>query len=223
MTASPFDSDNIRGRVLLLEDASVFREMQCLLFQRAGYAVTVCDHLTGALAETVRQKFDVAVLNSDATGIDRPEFIQGLRRSHPALAIVYIAGALTVELTRDLTALGVRSVLQRPVNPIALMQKVDEAMGITVQPGASRIFVVPNGPAGSDHSAPPFGINGHSLSPFSSEPVPPFSAGSISPFSAPDIRPPFRTESASPFGARPESASPFRYESASPFLAARSR
>jgi CheY-like chemotaxis protein len=218
MTTSPFENDPARGRVLLLEDASVFREMQSLLLQRAGFAVTVCEGPASALSEAARQPFDVAVLNSDTPGLDRPEFIQALRRHRPSLAIIFVAGALTVELTRDLTSAGVRTILQRPVNPIALLQKVDEAMGITIQPGSSRMFSLPADASPTDHSAVP------SAGPSSPSQLPPFASDSSSPFGRSDTRPPFRADSTPPFGAVRSSAySPYRSQSISPFTAARAR
>jgi CheY-like chemotaxis protein len=219
MTSSPFEPVCTRGRVLLVESSSVFREMQCLLLQRAGYGVTVCDQSDTALAEGGKQPLDVAVLTSDVPGLDRPEFIGELRRQRPGIGLIFVTTSVTMALTRELMARGVSAVLQRPVNPAILMQTIDEAMGLTIRPGAPRYSELPIPAPSGAPSVSPFvstkSVDQTSAAPFISRSVAPFPPiGSIAPF---------RPESASPFAPRPYStgsgfsASPFRSVSPSPF------
>lgn len=216
MTTFSFETECIRGRVLLIEDASVFREMQSLLLRRAGYHVVTCEQPHLALHEASQQPFDVALLNSDASGIDSAEFFAALRRHQPKIAIIFVAAALTIELTREMTRAGVAAVLQRPVNPALLMEKIDFALGHAVRPGAPQFFATAPAPAPSVSSARGTSTSATTLDGNSTKSAPPFSIESAAPFPVPNSNPPFRTyDSAAPF--RPQSASPFSPQSASPF------
>lgn len=186
MTMSPFSSENIRGRILLVEDASVFREMQSLLLRRAGYAVTICDEPHLALLEASKQPFDVAVLNLDAPLIERPDFVATLRRHRPNIAIVYVALALTVEMTRALTSQGITAVLQRPVDPVVLIEKIDSAVGTTIRPNPSRLH--------ADAMAESPSHSGGTASAPEKESPSPFSNGSASPFTSFRSSHPFNAE-----------------------------
>lgn len=224
MTTFSFEPEYVRGRLLMIEDASVFREMQSLLLRRAGYLVATCEQPHLALLEASHQPFEVAVLNSDAPGIDSPEFFAALRRHRPKIAIIFVAAALTVELTRELTRAGAAAVLQRPVNPTLLMEKIDFALGYTVQPGAPQLFAGGSPTASSAECTPNIST---SVNAKPSESTPPFGGGSAAPFMPPQSNPPFRTyDSAAPFRMgsappfRPDSASPFSGASASPFVRA---
>jgi CheY-like chemotaxis protein len=213
MTTPPFESEPIRGRILLVEDTSVYREMQCLLLQRAGYHVTTCEEAHFALLESSKRPFDVTILNSDSAGLDRPEFLAGLRRHLPALAMIYITKTLTTDQTRDLVACGVALVLERPVPPVELLQKIDQLLGITLPPAAPRHYIEPAPTETSNvASNPPFPAAG-STPPFESTPL--FTSRS---------NPPFRSDTAYPFFAITpsiHSASPFDSVSASPFAVRR--
>jgi CheY-like chemotaxis protein len=219
MTSSPFETVCTRGRVLLVEASSVFREMQCLLLQRAGYGVTVCDQSGAALAEATKQPFDVAVLTSDAPGLDKPEFLDALRRQRPGIGLIFVTTSVTMTLTRELMARGVSAVLQRPVNPAMLMQTIDEAMGLSIRPGAPRYAELPIPVPSGAPSASPF----VSAKPLDGASVAPFTPGSVALFPPIGSMSPFRPESASPFaphvytGGSSYSASPFRPASTSPF------
>ena len=210
MTTPPFPSERIRGRILIVEDASVFREMQSLLLRRAGYIVVTCDQPNLAVLEAATQPFDVAVLNSEAPGLDHPEFLHSLRRHRPQIAVIFVATALTVEVARDLTSHGVATVLQGPVDPTQLLLKIDEAIGAALKPAPS-IWYSADVPNYDSQSRSPFQAPGRVT-----ENSPPPSTGSSSaPFSSTSRRP----LAGSPFitGFSSYSASPFISTSASPF------
>lgn len=221
MNISNAEIDALRGRVLVVEDASVFREMQSLLMRKAGYEIVACESLDSALLEATRQTFDIIFLNSDSPGIDSADFLGKLRQLRPTPAILFMAAMLTVELTRELSRLGVAAVLQRPVNPQILIQKLDELSGAPAAPTPTNRYVVaspkvaPTRPLQADFAARHKNTNDvkGSVSPF-----PP--AASNPPFSAGKTATPFRPESAVPFSfgsAAPFTSSPFATHSVSPF------
>jgi CheY-like chemotaxis protein len=218
MTSSPFEPVCTRGRVLLVEASSVFREMQSLLLQRAGYGVVVCDQSDAALAEAAKQPIDVAVLTSDVAGLDQPQFLSELRRERPGIGLIFVTTSVTMMLTRELMARGVSAVLQRPVNPAMLMQTIDEAMGLSIRPGAPRYSELPIPAPSGAPSGSPF-VSAKPVEGSSS----PFISGAAAPFPPTGSMSPFRPASTSPFAPQPYiggsgySASPFRPASASPF------
>ncbi len=201
MTTTPFVPERVRGRILLIEDASVFREMEALQLRHAGYVVVTCDQPHLALLEAATQPFEFAVVNSDAAGLDRLEFLLTLRRHRPHIAIIFVAAVLTVEVARDLTANGVAVVLQRPVDPTQLLEKINEIAAAAMRPGSSLWSSLPEVPG------------------YDSQSRAPFAPGSTASFSTPGSRSPFRPDSAAPFTSAHygNSASPFRSTTASPF------
>lgn len=210
------ESECTRGRVLIVEAPSIYREMQCLLLRRAGYSVGSCDEPHIVLMEATREPYDVVVLNSDAPGLDSPEFLAHLRRLRSNAAIIYVAAALTVELTRELTRRGITAVLQRPVSPVVLIEKIDEITGMTMRPGTPHFHsetTVPTVPAaGSASPAPVPAATGRSRAAHAGD-----ASGSAASFLTWGSNPPIRTsDPASPLG----STSPFRSSANSPFQAA---
>lgn len=213
MTSSPFEPVCTRGRILVVESVSVFREMQTLLLQRAGYGVSVCEQIEEALAEAGKQAFDVAVLTCDAPGADQPPFLTALRQYVPHIGLIFVTNHVTMDMTRELMSRGVAAVLQRPVNPALLMQSIDEAMGLTVQPGAPRMHSALAIPESTEPArSPAVGYQPNSKT----DSFAPFPAGTSTPFPAANSASPFRAESASPFVVRTYAS----YDSATPFPAA---
>lgn len=211
MTTPSSQTERIRARILIVEDPSIFREMQSLLLRRAGYAVVTCDQPQLALLEAANQPFDVAVLNSEAPGLDHPEFLNSLRRHCPPIAVIFVASALTVEVARDLSSHGVATVLQGPIDPTQLLQKIDEAMGAALKPAPSIWYSAPEAPNYDSQSRSPF----RAPNEVRTGSQPPSAAASDS-TTAPGS---FRPLAGSPFitGYSGHTASPFISTSASPF------
>lgn len=232
MNIDSTENDGCRGRVLVVENASIFREMQSLLLRQAGYEVVTCETPESALRECSQQSFHVILLNADATGIDDPHFIAQLRPPGTHPAVLFIAAVLTVELTRVLTRAGVNAVMQRPVDLKALIGKIDELSGLAAPLPATRYVaeppkvdsVAPFQPdTGSTHdgelpdettrpeatpaSAPASRTVNSSIPPFQSNSSSPFTFGSSAPF---------RAGSQSPFRFEPSSTT-FRADSSSRF------
>lgn len=113
-------------RILVVEPASVYREMQALLLRQAGYRVESADDFTDAFRRATTEFYHIFVLNSDATDADHVEFARRIRSACPTLEVVVVASALTVEMTRALTAAGVRTILARPLHHATLEEKLHE-------------------------------------------------------------------------------------------------
>lgn len=144
MTYSPFPQVPLRGRVLIVEDASVYREMQSLLLRQASYDVVNCEDPIKALMTLSERICDAVVLNSDRPGVSAAEFITALRKERPSVAIIWITASLDADLARDMTRSGVSATLQRPVGPEQLIRKLDEVLGRSLSPHSGNCFAEPS-------------------------------------------------------------------------------
>jgi two-component system sensor histidine kinase/response regulator len=52
-----------RAHVLIVEDSSVFREMQSLLLRQAGYAISAHEHPHAALDAAKERAYDLVVVD----------------------------------------------------------------------------------------------------------------------------------------------------------------
>lgn len=201
--------------MLVVEAPSVFREMQALFLSHAGYDAISCDGPREAFELLHQQTFRALVLNNEGSILESAEFLVALRREHPAIAVVFVATALTLELTRDLTRLGITAILERPVSPQSLTRKLDEVLGLTMKPAAPAAFVVapvkdPEQPAPAPQTVT-VAVNTRSIpGTTKASPASPM-AWSTPPFtldqSSRNSTAPFTSYTASPF--RPASAAPF--------------
>lgn len=129
-----------RARVLVVEDSSVFREMQALLLRQAGYGVWSYESPAAALAEAAHQGFELAVVDYELPGMNGAEFMLALRQLKPGIPVIFVSGSLSVGLVSELTRQGASGIFRKPVNPRVLLEKIHETLNRTartVEPRAS--------------------------------------------------------------------------------------
>jgi DNA-binding NtrC family response regulator len=162
---SPSSKDAQRARILLVEDSSVFREMQVLLLGQAGFAVSGHENPNSALAAAKRQKFDLVVIDYELPEMNGHEFMHALRAIQPAIAVIFVSGSLTLELAIQLSSEGVAGIFNKPANPKTLLEKINETLFRHTRDTTVR---------GGSSSPLPAARRGNSNSPFSATPyVPP--------------------------------------------------
>jgi DNA-binding NtrC family response regulator len=149
-----------RAHVLIVEDSSVFREMQGLLLRQAGYAVSAHEHPEAALAAAKERAYNLVIIDYDLPGMNGQQFMHELRKILPDIAVVFVSGSLTLELAIQLSREGVAGIFNKPVNPKTLLEKINETLSRT----GSRDAALP----GRGSNAPlPAARRGNSNSPFS--------------------------------------------------------
>ncbi len=154
-----------RAHVLVIEDSSVFREMQCLLLRQAGYAVSDHEYPETALAAARQQKFDLVIIDYELPEMNGQQFMHELRKIQPNVAIIFVSGSLTLELAIQLGREGVAGIFNKPANPKTLLEKINETLSRT----GSRDAALP----GKGSSSPlPAARRGNSATPFQSPAVP---------------------------------------------------
>lgn len=155
-----------RAHVLVVEDSSVFREMQSLLLGQAGYAVSGHEHPQAALTAARQRKFDLVIIDYELPEMNGQQFMNELRKILPDIAIIFVSGSLTLELAIQLSRQGVAGIFNKPANPKTLLEKINETLSRTI----SRDAALP----GKGSSAPlPAAHRGSSNLPFVPAPIGP--------------------------------------------------
>lgn len=153
------EKTDARAHVLIVEDSSVFREMQGLLLRQAGYAVSGHEHPDAALAAAKERAYDLAIIDYELPGMNGEKFMHALRKILPDIAVVFVSGSLTLELAIQLSRQGVAGIFNKPANPKTLLEKINETLNRT----GSRDAALP----GKGSNSPlPAARRGNSNSPF---------------------------------------------------------
>ncbi len=117
-----------RAHVLVVEDSSVFREMQDLLLRQAGYQVSSHENPHAALAAAGKQAFELVVIDYELPDMNGEQFMHELRKLQPEIEVVFVSGSLTEELVVRLGTQRVSGIFHKPTNPKTLLEKIDETL-----------------------------------------------------------------------------------------------
>jgi two-component system NtrC family response regulator/two-component system nitrogen regulation response regulator GlnG len=117
-----------RAHILIVEDSSVFREMQGLLLRQAGFSVAGYEHPDTALAAAKERKFDLVVIDYELPGMNGQKFMHKLREILPTIKVIFVSGSLTLELAVQLSREGVAGIFNKPANPKILIEKINETL-----------------------------------------------------------------------------------------------
>ncbi len=117
-----------RARILVVEDSSVFREMQGMLLGHAGYVVSSHENPQTALATAAKEHFDLVVIDYELPEMNGHQFMHALRKIQPEIAVVFVSGALTLDLAIQLSSEGVAGIFNKPANPKTLLEKINETL-----------------------------------------------------------------------------------------------
>ena len=117
-----------RAWILVVEDSSVFREMQGLLLGQAGYDVSAHESPQTALAIAAKQHFDLVVIDYELPEMNGQQFMHALRKVQPDIAVIFVSGSLTLDLAIQLSGEGVAGIFNKPANPKTLLEKINETL-----------------------------------------------------------------------------------------------
>jgi DNA-binding NtrC family response regulator len=127
-----------RAQLLVVEDSSVFREMQGLLLGQAGFAVSAHENPQSALDVAAKQHFDLVLIDYELPEMNGEQFMHALRRIQPDIAVIFVSGSLTLELAIKLSHQGVAGIFNKPANPKTLLEKINETLLRAVRDTAAR-------------------------------------------------------------------------------------
>lgn len=157
MTVPPFETPDSRGRILILEHASLLREMHQLLLRSVGYETVAFDEAPHACAELDVHCCDGVIVDGTRREFVSSDVIAGLRRTCPNLPILAVLWHSGPHPASELINRGISSAVEGPVNPHTLIAAVDRALGYNLPPAASHLAMAPS-------SRPPIGDAGTSAS-----------------------------------------------------------
>lgn len=137
--AAEADSVTLKRRILIVDDAPMFRELESLFLARSGRVVTASDGQE-ALAAAHEARPDVIVTDISMPGMDGDELCARVKRD-PDLrripVIVVTGGALAEEHERAVRA-GADDVLEKPVSRVTLIQAVNHFLRLASR-GLARV------------------------------------------------------------------------------------
>lgn len=126
MSGAPKDTTG--AKILVVEDSSVFREMQGLLLRQAGFAAALFENPQAALTEAAKTSFDLVVIDYELPEMNGEQFMHALRAIQPAIHVVFVSGSLTLELAVKLSQQNVAGIFHKPANPKQLLEKINETL-----------------------------------------------------------------------------------------------
>ncbi len=144
--------------ILVVEDSSVYREMQGLLLRQAGYQVSGQECPQAALEVAEKQHFDLVIIDYELPEMNGQQFMYALRKIQPDVAVIFVSGSLTLELAIQLSGEGVAGIFNKPANPKTLLEKVNETLARNAaRDTAARVGS--NSPLSGRSGSPATGVN----------------------------------------------------------------
>ena len=140
MTVPPFESLSTRGRLLVVEEASVLREIGILLLRRAGYETIAVANGQEALAKAQTDAFDAIILNTDEPAVWDRTFLHKLGQTLSSGHIVGLLATPEPATAQALQACGVSAILTRPTNPAHLLEAIETVLGYGMTAGAPKFY-----------------------------------------------------------------------------------
>ena len=127
-------SQNLSGRILLLDDNSLGLSARRSVLEELGHKVITCSAPHDALELCGKQRFDIVVTDYKMPKMTGTEFITRLRKQHPTMLVVLISG-FTDTLGLDEANTGADVVIQKSSHEVShLIRSVNRLMRKLKQP-----------------------------------------------------------------------------------------
>jgi PAS domain S-box-containing protein len=134
-----------RGRILVVDDEAIIREIAVAMLSRCGYDVLVAEDGRVAL-EIYRKRFaeiDLVILDMVMPAMGGRECFNELKRICPGVRILFASGVAQEEDLNDLRAQGLAGLVRKPFRGAELSRAVADALGTGVcaaaeAPGGAR-------------------------------------------------------------------------------------
>ena len=131
---------NTRRRILVVDDAAMFRELESLCLSRAGRVITAQDGVE-ALGIARRERPQVIVTDLDMPGLDGAQLCQQIR-ADSVLAdtpvLIVTSGEDPEDRARAVRA-GADDVLSKPIHRLLLIEAVNRLLTAPMVRGLSRV------------------------------------------------------------------------------------
>ncbi len=127
-------SSNLCGRILIVDDNSLGLSARRSVLEELGHKVATSGAPHDALELCVKQRFDVVVTDYKMPKMNGVEFINRLRKQHPAIGIILVSG-FTDTLGLNEANTGADVVIQKSSNEVShLIRSVNRLLRKQRQP-----------------------------------------------------------------------------------------
>jgi two-component system response regulator GlrR len=120
-----------KPHVLLVDDDPDILKLVSLRLAASGYAVTAADSGEKALAEFATARPQLVVTDLKMGGMDGLALFAALHAQAPALPVIILTAHGTIPDAVAATQSGVFGFLQKPFDPRALLEKVEQALKVS--------------------------------------------------------------------------------------------
>ena len=126
--------------ILVVDDEEMICQMLRRTLTRRGYRVIVAPDGASAIRAFQDSHGEVRIVLTDVMmpGMDGFALIRALRAIEPGVKVVASSGLAEIERREELTALGVRSVLEKPFTPSSLFETVERVLAESASPPIPR-------------------------------------------------------------------------------------
>jgi DNA-binding NtrC family response regulator len=118
----------VKARILILDDEASTLATLSRAFRLAGHDATVCDNPSRALDLAKTEHFDLIFSDVVMPGKGGLDFLEELRSSGVATAIVMMSGQAQIEMAVRATKLGALDFLEKPISTDKLLLTVENAL-----------------------------------------------------------------------------------------------
>src|SRR5512133_4355599 len=117
------------GRILVVDDEKLFREILGDVLSRAGHVVRTAASADEALALAAADRYDLLVTDVVMPGMDGIALVREARRRDPELEAVAVTGRDDVRLAVQAMKAGCAAFLTKPVDDGELVAVAERALG----------------------------------------------------------------------------------------------
>ena len=128
-------------KILVIDDEAFLRITLAAILQKAGYQVIMAENGTNALVAMQENCFDLAFLDLKMPDISGLELLPKLHQIDSGLPVLILTAHASLDTALDAIKQGARDYLMKPIDPPALLLRVNEILAEQQQPRRRREIV----------------------------------------------------------------------------------
>jgi two-component system response regulator RegX3 len=128
-------------KILVIDDEPFLRLTLGAILQKVGYQVVMAENGASALANMKNNRFDLAFLDLMMPDIKGLDLLPKLHQIDSGLPVLILTAHASLDSAREAIKLGARDYILKPVDPPALLLRVDELLQEQQQPSRRRELI----------------------------------------------------------------------------------
>jgi CheY-like chemotaxis protein len=124
------EQESLSETILIVDDSRLVRTLIAGVLSSGGYAVFQAESVPLALELLVERSFDLLIVDIHMPDLGGPELLRTLRvdRSQGDLPVLVCSGSRDRTDYEKIAQYGVQGVIQKPINKVDLLKKVEEIL-----------------------------------------------------------------------------------------------